>query len=265
MGVYTGIRRQHVSMASQLALNQLSTTNPIQPSRSSSYADVDTYAERQQRQADGLRAFTADDKRHFLSDATLARPYSNRSQIANAMRSHSGGMVESFDDPRMMMIQSNRYDELPEWMGRVRSFPSDPTARQRLAELQHNDEARRMYVEDSSTNRNLAGKRMRNPTVDGGRELEPFISQYPYKRVMRLDRTAMRDEPTIPHSSMVTTAPVHTTDANAGRVNTSERMRCTGNRCVPSATSTLFRRYTTDHISWCRSNLPTTTEWTKHR
>ena len=241
-----------------MALDQVSSTKRkyIIPRRSSSYADVDTYAERQQRQADGLRGFADDEDRRFVSDATLTRPYSNRSQIANAMR--SGG------DSRPMMIQSNRYDELPDWMGKVRSFPSDPTARQRLSELQHHDEARQTYVEDLSTNRNLSRKRMRNPTTDGKRELEPFISQYPYKRVMRVDRTAMRDEPTIPHSSMVTTAPVHTTDANAGRVNTTERMRYTG--AMPSATSTAFGRYVTiAHIFRCRPNQPTTTEWTRHR
>ena len=43
---------------------------------------------------------------------------------------------------------------------------------------------------------------MKNPQVEGMRELEPFSARAPYERNLKPDRTPMRDESTLPHTSV---------------------------------------------------------------
>ena len=195
MGVYGGLRRKHLHVGARMDLGGL-VTRPrrINTERVSVFASTDTYEERQKRQADGLREFTNEDGRLFISDATLSNPYGNLSQVGHAIQgSRSSGPV---------MIRNNRYDTLPDWMGKLQSLNADPLTRQRLVDLQYEEDARRENIEGAGTKKKVTAKRLANPITQGKRELEPYSSQYPYKRQMKVDRTAMRDESTIPHSSL---------------------------------------------------------------
>jgi hypothetical protein len=101
-----------------------------------------------------------------------------------------------------VMIRKNNYEELPEWMGRIQTLHSTPMARQRMAELQHHDEERRLRAESHpGRKRKIASSRLQKPA---NREEEPYMSQHPYVRTMIPDRSAMRDEPTVPHTSFQT-------------------------------------------------------------
>lgn len=172
MGVYAGIRRAHVHNGSQLPFRY----NGCQPKRDhiprqSRFASIETDSERRLLQTEEMRAFTDDPRRRFVSDATLTVPHSSLRQVARAIHGPSAS-VEPYQTamhPRGM-VHSNRFEELPEWMGRMQTLRAEPTARQRVAELQHHDEARRLQVEASAPSRKLAGQRMRGPQRETGTE-----------------------------------------------------------------------------------------------
>ena len=132
MGVYSGLRRRHIHEGARLQLsNSVSRPKQGQAVRQSSFANIDTYDERQRRQADGLRGFAVNDGRCFLSDATLRQPYSNIRQVAAAIRGvPRTGNIESFSPD--IVIRSNRFEELPDWMGRMQVYRAEPKARQRV-------------------------------------------------------------------------------------------------------------------------------------
>ena len=197
MVVYTGVRRRTGHYGANLALDKV-VSKPKQTNikRMSSYASTITRDQQQQFQAEGLRSFTDNANRHFVSDATLVRPYGNLAQVGAAMRGNKGTPNNN------VMIRKNNYEELPEWMGRIQTLHSTPMARQRMAELQHHDEERRLRAESHpGRKRKIASSRLQKPA---NREEEPYMSQHPYVRTMIPDRSAMRDEPTVPHTSFQT-------------------------------------------------------------
>ena len=220
MGIYAGVKRRHVAPGAMGTDGVPPSKRP--QSRLSAFASTDTRDERVRRQMDGWRQFTDNVDRKFVADATLRVPYGNLTQVASAMRGQQGweGFTETVPEP--VMVRSNRYEVLPEWMSRMQVFRSDPVTKQRLADLHHDGDARRLYVEATPSKRITASKRMANPLVEGKRELEPFSARAPYERNLKPDRTPMRDESTLPHTSaesqeipntMVVdrTSPAHTT------------------------------------------------------
>jgi hypothetical protein len=195
MVVYAGVRRSQRHQGASLSVGPVAP-RPKQENlrRTSQYASGVTVSQQQQFQADGIRQFTDHADRRFVSDATLTMPHSSQIQVGRAMRGAATA------DGGAVVIRKNNYDELPDWMGRMSSLNSTPTTRQRMAEFQHHEENRRLHVE-SGTRRKVAATRIARPP---DREEEPFISQYPYERVMNPDRSAMRAEPTLPHASAQT-------------------------------------------------------------
>lgn len=196
MVMYTGLRRTHVHEGAHIPLGgYMGKPKRLLTDRVSAFASTDTYEERQKRQADGLREFTNQNERLFLSDATLRHPYGNITQVAQAMRTG--------EEQGPVMVRSNRYENLPDWMARLQTIHSNPITRQRLVDLQHEEESRRQAVEASHSKKTVVARRVANPTVLGKRELEPYNAQYPYKREMQVDRTPMRDESSLPRSSVL--------------------------------------------------------------
>ena len=218
MGIYAGLKRRHVAPGSRGG-DGLPPSKRAQYRRVSAFASTDTHDERVRRQMDGWRQFTDNTDRKFVADATLRVPYGNLTQVAGAMRSGSQQPeTEGFTDltAQPVMVRSNRYEVLPDWMSRMQVFRSDPVTKQRLADLHHDGEARRLQVEATPSKRISVSKRMSNPQLEGMRELEPFSARAPYERNLKPDRTPMRDESTLPHTSVEsheipTTMAVHRT------------------------------------------------------
>ena len=140
---------------------------------------------------------------HIIKTSLCEHTRTQAETMANAVRGSGGarGSVEAFvPTDAKLVLRNNRFEELPEWMGRIPASKTEPTARQRVMELQHFDEARRLNVESAVTTRKLAGTRQLDP---GGRHTEAYMQEHPYERNMEPDRTPMRDESTLPRSSMV--------------------------------------------------------------
>ena len=78
-----------------------------------------TYDDQQRQLATGLRAFADNDRRRFVSDATLAFPYGARSQMGAAMRRPG---VEGFGE-QAQIIRHTRFEEPPDWMNRLHTSP----------------------------------------------------------------------------------------------------------------------------------------------
>ena len=191
MGIYAGLKRRHVAPGSRGG-DGLPPSKRAQYQRVSAFASTDTHDERVRRQMDGWRQFTDNTDRKFVADATLRVPYGNLTQVAGAMRNGSQQPeTEGFTDltAQPVMVRSNRYEVLPDWMSRMQVFRSDPVTKQRLADLHHDGEARRLQVEATPSKRISVSKRMSNPQLEGMRELEPFSARAPYERNLKPDRT----------------------------------------------------------------------------
>ena len=59
----------------------------------------------------------------------------NLNQVKNAMRSNATMVVEGYGGEPL--IRNNRYDVLPDWMGRLPMQSVNPIARQRLTGIGH--------------------------------------------------------------------------------------------------------------------------------
>jgi hypothetical protein len=154
----------------------------------SAFADRFTRDEHRQMAADEQRAAADDVGRGFV-DETI-NPVSRN---CNTQVGQSGG------GGAQCLITRNNFAGPSNWTDRLPVFSTEPLARDNLSALQR-EQANREIINDTVSTRKRKATHILDPYGCTDRAVE-YTEARPFKRTMRGDASAMRDEPVLPPQS----------------------------------------------------------------